>query len=159
MECGTCVCYNPEQFEGPYCEYDKTHCQRYGGFLCNGTVFELSDNNKCLISTIYLLLECFKCNYENLLCLSVDRGSCIMGKCTCAEGWTGNACECPKSNQTCLDSKGVSRSRIDCLGSDGVWTVLLDILLLCSLCLHRVSAMGEVNVYVDVVYVQTLVLR
>lgn len=40
MECGTCVCYNPEQFEGPYCEYDKTQCQRYGGFLCNGTVFE-----------------------------------------------------------------------------------------------------------------------
>lgn len=40
MECGTCVCYKPEQFEGPYCEYDKTQCQRYGGFLCNGTVFE-----------------------------------------------------------------------------------------------------------------------
>lgn len=37
LECGTCVCYNPEQFEGPYCQYDKTQCQRFGGFLCNGT--------------------------------------------------------------------------------------------------------------------------
>ncbi|XP_029691764.1 integrin beta-4 isoform X3 [Takifugu rubripes] len=80
MECGTCVCYNPEQFEGPYCEYDKTQCQRYGGFLCN------------------------------------DRGSCVMGKCTCTEGWEGNACECPKSNQTCLDSKGgVCNDRGKCL--------------------------------------------
>lgn len=37
-----------------------------------------------------------------------DRGSCIMEKCACADGWEGDACECPKSNQTCLDSKGVS---------------------------------------------------
>ncbi|XP_019939014.2 integrin beta-4 isoform X1 [Paralichthys olivaceus] len=70
MECGGCVCYNPDQFEGPYCQYDKTRCQRYGGFLCN------------------------------------DRGSCIMGRCACTEGWEGNACECPKSDLTCRDSKG-----------------------------------------------------
>ncbi|XP_047465216.1 integrin beta-4 isoform X2 [Mugil cephalus] len=70
LACGTCVCFNPDQFEGPYCQYDKTQCQRYGGFLCN------------------------------------DRGSCVMGKCSCTEGWEGSACECPKSNQTCLDSKG-----------------------------------------------------
>lgn len=36
LECGTCVCYNPDQFEGPYCQYDKTQCLRFGGFLCNG---------------------------------------------------------------------------------------------------------------------------
>uniref|UniRef100_A0A3Q2YF04 Integrin beta n=1 Tax=Hippocampus comes TaxID=109280 RepID=A0A3Q2YF04_HIPCM len=69
LECGTCVCYNPDQFEGPYCQYDRTQCPRFGGFLCN-------------------------------------RGSCIMGRCVCSDGWEGNACECPRSNQTCLDSKG-----------------------------------------------------
>lgn len=37
LPCGTCVCHNPEKFEGPYCQYDKTQCQRFGGFLCNGT--------------------------------------------------------------------------------------------------------------------------
>uniref|UniRef100_A0A3Q2ZHU6 Integrin beta n=1 Tax=Kryptolebias marmoratus TaxID=37003 RepID=A0A3Q2ZHU6_KRYMA len=71
LACGTCVCYNPDQFEGPYCQYDKTQCQRFAGFLCN------------------------------------DRGSCVMGQCSCADGWEGPACECPKSNQTCLDSKGL----------------------------------------------------
>ncbi|KAM9336995.1 integrin beta-4 [Symphorus nematophorus] len=70
LECGTCVCYNPDQYEGPYCQYDKTQCPRFGGFLCN------------------------------------DRGSCVMGQCACTEGWGGNACECPQSTQTCLDSKG-----------------------------------------------------
>lgn len=53
MECGTCVCYNPEQYEGPYCEYDKTQCQRYGGFLCNGSAFELFNNNSCLTSHLF----------------------------------------------------------------------------------------------------------
>uniref|UniRef100_A0A3B3BV19 Integrin beta n=1 Tax=Oryzias melastigma TaxID=30732 RepID=A0A3B3BV19_ORYME len=70
--CGTCVCYNPEQFEGPFCQYDRTQCQRRGGFLCNGT----------------------------------HRGSCVMGRCACTEGWEGDACDCTKSNQTCVDSRG-----------------------------------------------------
>ncbi|XP_018515703.1 LOW QUALITY PROTEIN: integrin beta-4 [Lates calcarifer] len=70
LPCGNCVCYNPEKYEGEYCQYDRTSCQRFGGFLCNA------------------------------------HGSCIMGQCTCIEGWEGSACECPKSNQTCLDSKG-----------------------------------------------------
>ncbi|KAM4624126.1 integrin beta-4 isoform 3-T4 [Polymixia lowei] len=76
--CGICVC-NTEQFEGPYCQFDKTQCQRFGGFLCN------------------------------------DRGSCVMGQCACNDGWDGPACECPKSSQTCLDSKGgICNGRGDC---------------------------------------------
>uniref|UniRef100_A0A3B5QEX9 Integrin beta n=1 Tax=Xiphophorus maculatus TaxID=8083 RepID=A0A3B5QEX9_XIPMA len=71
--CGTCVCYNPDQYEGPYCQYDKTQCQRVAGILCNGTFY---------------------------------RGSCVMGRCACSEGWEGAACECSKSNDTCLDNKG-----------------------------------------------------
>uniref|UniRef100_A0A3B4BB12 Integrin beta n=1 Tax=Periophthalmus magnuspinnatus TaxID=409849 RepID=A0A3B4BB12_9GOBI len=75
LECGQCVCYNPDQFEGPYCQYDKTQCLRFGGFLCN------------------------------------DRGSCIMGRCVCTEGWGGDACECPISNSTCLDTSGCEATR------------------------------------------------
>lgn len=82
-----------------------------------------------------------------------------MGKCACTEGWEGNACECPKSNQTCLDSKGVSRSRNSVLGSDGLgWYYQTSELVWC-LCLHRVSATGEVNVYAASVSVQTLVSK
>lgn len=76
-----------------------------------------------------------------------------MGKCACTEGWEGNACECPKSNQTCLDSKGVSRSRNGVLGSDGARRQLSG----CGgLCLHRVSATGGRNVSVASVRAQTL---
>lgn len=50
LECGTCVCYNPEQFEGPYCQYDRTQCQRYGGFLCNGTKKIVTDELMCVHS-------------------------------------------------------------------------------------------------------------
>ncbi|KAL4648065.1 integrin beta-4 isoform X1 [Arapaima gigas] len=78
--CGTCICYDPQQYEGPYCQYDKTQCSRFGGFLCN------------------------------------DRGRCYMGGCVCEAGWDGEACECPKSNQTCLDSKGVRAASIAQLG-------------------------------------------
>ncbi|XP_066560998.1 integrin beta-4 isoform X2 [Amia ocellicauda] len=72
--CGVCQCYpheNPlDRYEGKYCEFDSSHCQRFGGFICN------------------------------------DRGKCFMGQCGCLPGWEGPACECLKSNATCLDSKG-----------------------------------------------------
>ncbi|KAK1881537.1 Integrin beta-4 [Dissostichus eleginoides] len=44
LACGACVCYNPDQFEGPYCQYDKTQCQRYQGFLCN-------DHGSCVMGS------------------------------------------------------------------------------------------------------------
>lgn len=80
-----------------------------------------------------------------------------MGKCACTEGWEGNACECPKSQQTCLDSKGVSRSRNWAqAGLDGPSRCLSG----CGgLCLHRVSAMAEENVCVAFASVQTLVSK
>lgn len=80
-----------------------------------------------------------------------------MGKCACTEGWEGNACECPKSQQTCLDSKGVSRSRNWAqAGLDGPSRCLSG----CGgLCLHRVSAMAEENVCVAFANVQTLVSK
>lgn len=80
-----------------------------------------------------------------------------MGKCACTEGWEGNACECPKSNQTCLDSKGVSRSRNGVLGSDGLGWCYQTSELVWLLCLRRVSATGEVNVCVASARVQTLI--
>ncbi|XP_064179337.1 integrin beta-4 isoform X1 [Anguilla rostrata] len=76
--CGICVCA-ATQYEGPFCQYDKTQCQRVGGFLCN------------------------------------DRGTCFHGQCVCEEGWEGSGCECPKSNQTCLDSRGgICNGRGEC---------------------------------------------
>ncbi|PIO24741.1 hypothetical protein AB205_0107800 [Aquarana catesbeiana] len=39
-------------------------------------------------------------------CEQVNRGHCYMGACACQTGWEGPACDCPISNQTCLDRNG-----------------------------------------------------
>lgn len=39
-------------------------------------------------------------------CVS-DRGRCSKGVCVCESGWEGPGCECPTSNDTCIDSRGV----------------------------------------------------
>lgn len=36
-----------------------------------------------------------------------DRGRCSKGACVCESGWEGPGCECPTSNDTCIDSRGV----------------------------------------------------
>lgn len=39
-----------------------------------------------------------------------DRGRCSKGACVCESGWEGAGCECPTSNDTCIDSRGVGRA-------------------------------------------------
>uniref|UniRef100_H3C5U0 Integrin beta n=1 Tax=Tetraodon nigroviridis TaxID=99883 RepID=H3C5U0_TETNG len=89
MECGTCVCYNPEQFEGPFCEYDKTQCQRYGGFLCN-------DRGSCVMGKCACTEgwegNACECPKSKQTCLDSKGGICNgRGKCVCG------LCECPNS--------------------------------------------------------------
>uniref|UniRef100_A0A8C3UBG8 Integrin beta n=1 Tax=Catharus ustulatus TaxID=91951 RepID=A0A8C3UBG8_CATUS len=38
--------------------------------------------------------------------LTTDRGRCSRGACVCESGWEGPSCECPTSNDTCIDSRG-----------------------------------------------------
>lgn len=66
--------------------------------------------------------------YFNSL-IESDRGSCIMGRCVCSDGWEGNACECPRSNQTCLDSKGVSSPIFFPISFSSMSAFSLDVLL------------------------------
>lgn len=80
-----------------------------------------------------------------------------MEKCVCSEGWEGDACECPKSNQTCVDSKGVSGT--------SYWRLFM---LLCHItcqlmsdCVfvgNRVFATAKGNVCAAAVSVQSLLL-
>ncbi|XP_045924379.1 integrin beta-4 isoform X1 [Micropterus dolomieu] len=89
LACGTCVCYNPDQFEGPYCQYDKTQCQRYGGFLCN-------DRGSCVMGQCACTQgwegNACECPKSNLTCLDSKGGVCNgRGKCVCGR------CECPNS--------------------------------------------------------------
>uniref|UniRef100_A0AAQ6A241 Integrin beta n=1 Tax=Amphiprion ocellaris TaxID=80972 RepID=A0AAQ6A241_AMPOC len=89
LECGTCVCYNPDQFEGPYCQYDKTQCNRYGGFLCN-------DRGSCIMGQCACTEgwegNACECPKSNQTCLDAKGGVCNgRGKCVCGR------CECPDS--------------------------------------------------------------
>uniref|UniRef100_A0A8C4Z4T8 Integrin beta n=1 Tax=Gadus morhua TaxID=8049 RepID=A0A8C4Z4T8_GADMO len=84
--CGTCVCFNPEQHDGAYCQYDKSHCARYGGFLCN-------DRGSCSLGQC----ECgpgwggaaCECPKGNSTCVDRKggicngRGQCVCGQCEC----------------------------------------------------------------------------
>uniref|UniRef100_A0A8C3AUV6 Integrin beta n=1 Tax=Cyclopterus lumpus TaxID=8103 RepID=A0A8C3AUV6_CYCLU len=81
LECGTCLCNNPDQFEGQYCQYDKTQCQRYGGFLCN-------DRGSCIMGRCVCTKgwtgNACECPKSNQTCLDSKGGLCNgRGKCVC----------------------------------------------------------------------------
>ncbi|KAM8730659.1 integrin beta-4-like [Acanthopagrus schlegelii] len=86
MACGTCVCYNPEQFEGPYCQYDKTQCPIYGGFLCNDRGSCVMGQCACADGWEGTACECPK---SNQTCVDSKggvcngRGTCVCGRCNC----------------------------------------------------------------------------
>uniref|UniRef100_A0A665VDN1 Integrin beta n=1 Tax=Echeneis naucrates TaxID=173247 RepID=A0A665VDN1_ECHNA len=87
LECGNCVCYNPEKFEGPYCQYDKTQCPRFGGFLCNDRGSCVMGRCVCAVGWEGNACECTKSNQTCLdskggLCNG--QGNCVCGRCECA---------------------------------------------------------------------------
>ncbi|XP_010784796.1 integrin beta-4-like [Notothenia coriiceps] len=87
--CGVCVCYNPDQFEGPYCQYDKTQCPRYQGFLC-------SDHGSCVMGGCACAKgwkgDACECPKSTDTCLDSKGGVCNgRGECVCG------LCVCPKS--------------------------------------------------------------
>ncbi|XP_019119048.2 integrin beta-4 isoform X2 [Larimichthys crocea] len=89
MPCGICACYNPDQFEGQYCQYDKTQCQRFGGFLCNDRGSCVM--GRCACSEGWEGNAC-ECPQSNQTCLDSKGGVCNgRGKCVCGR------CECPQS--------------------------------------------------------------
>ncbi|KAM9424577.1 integrin beta-4 isoform 2-T2 [Pholidichthys leucotaenia] len=88
--CGVCVCYNPDQFEGPYCQYDKTQCPRYGGFLCNDRGSCVME--KCVCAEGWEGNAC-QCPKSNQMCKDTKGGICNgRGICECGR------CKCPSSD-------------------------------------------------------------
>ncbi|XP_071329314.1 integrin beta-4 isoform X2 [Trachinotus anak] len=90
LECGTCVCFNPDKFEGPYCQYDRTQCPRYGGFLCN-------DRGSCVMGRCVCAEgwegNACECTKSNQTCLDSNgglcsgRGNCVCGRCECGSNY------------------------------------------------------------------------
>ncbi|XP_016889703.1 integrin beta-4 isoform X2 [Cynoglossus semilaevis] len=126
LVCGKCRCY--DGWLSRYCNcsatgaaLDTSQCKGPGMTEpCSGR----GDCLECGTCVCYNpdQFEGPYCQYDKTQCqrfggfLCNDRGSCIMGRCSCTEGWQGNACECPMSNQTCLDNKkGICNGRGKCV--------------------------------------------
>ncbi|XP_066499825.1 integrin beta-4 isoform X2 [Hoplias malabaricus] len=95
--CGTCICHNPSQYDGSFCQYDKSQCLRSGGFLCN-------DRGSCQLGKCDCnpgwMGEACECPLSNVTCLDNKgglcngRGVCKCGRCECDSGLQlGATCE------------------------------------------------------------------
>uniref|UniRef100_A0AAX7UQZ6 Integrin beta n=1 Tax=Astatotilapia calliptera TaxID=8154 RepID=A0AAX7UQZ6_ASTCA len=117
QECGTCICYNPNQFEGPYCEYDKTQCQRHAGFLCNdrGSCVK----GQCACTEGWTGNAC-ECPTSSQTCLDSKgvicggRGKCVCGRCECSDSGMELTSTCEPNFQAQLGVCEGTRSCVQC---------------------------------------------
>ncbi|XP_026171140.1 integrin beta-4 isoform X2 [Mastacembelus armatus] len=117
LQCGTCVCYNPDQFEGPYCQYDKTQCPRYAGFLCNDRGSCVMGGCACIEGWEGKACECPK---SNQTCLDrkggvcSGRGKCVCGRCECPQSGIEMTSTCEPNFQAQLGVCEATRSCVQC---------------------------------------------
>nr|XP_015212021.1 PREDICTED: integrin beta-4 isoform X3 [Lepisosteus oculatus] len=119
LVCGVCTC-NPG-WKGPYCNCSESSTSDASSCINPKTNRTCSDRGTCVCGVCICFnseknpLETYEgnfCEFDSSQCprfggfLCNGLGRCFMGQCACDEGWEGSACECPKSNETCIDSKG-----------------------------------------------------
>ncbi|XP_026125310.1 integrin beta-4 isoform X4 [Carassius auratus] len=115
--CGTCVCYNPNQFEGPFCQFDKSQCQRFGGFLCNER--GSCSMGRCVCAPGWTGDAC-ECSISNESCLDSKggicngRGQCKCGRCECEHSGLPLSHTCEANFQQQLGMCEAKRSCVQC---------------------------------------------
>ncbi|KAJ4940192.1 hypothetical protein JOQ06_026501 [Pogonophryne albipinna] len=117
LACGVCVCYNPDQFEGPYCQYDKTQCQRHQGFLCN-------DHGSCVMGGCACAKgwegDACECPKSTDTCqdskggVCNGRGECVCGLCVCPQSGIELTETCEQNFQALAGVCEGTRSCIQC---------------------------------------------
>ncbi|KAM6898622.1 integrin beta-4 isoform 1-T1 [Lycodopsis pacificus] len=117
QECGTCVCNNPDQFEGQFCQYDKTQCQRYGGFLCN-------DRGSCVMGRCACSEgwtgDACGCPKSTQTCLDSrggvcnGRGQCVCGLCKCVDSDMALTATCEPNFEAQMGVCEGTRSCVQC---------------------------------------------
>ncbi|XP_060788647.1 integrin beta-4 isoform X2 [Neoarius graeffei] len=116
--CGTCVCYDPNQYEGPFCQYDRSQCERSGGFLCNdrGRCYM----GKCVCDSGWTGKAC-ECPLSNATCLDNKggvcngHGVCKCGRCECEYSGLELGATCEPNFQAQLGMCESRRSCVQCL--------------------------------------------
>uniref|UniRef100_A0A663LRI7 Integrin beta n=1 Tax=Athene cunicularia TaxID=194338 RepID=A0A663LRI7_ATHCN len=120
--CDACPCEQQQQFNSPKCRLCPALVPLPGFLLAcirPGDVEPCSGRGECLCGKCQCYSEELTqrfdgafCQYDILQCprtsgfLCNDRGRCSKGACVCESGWEGPGCECPTSNDTCIDSQG-----------------------------------------------------
>lgn len=123
LKCGICDC-DGRHF-GRKCECDAENtlghdikgckpsdnstveCSGRGTCFCNQCVCDPRPNQDEKITGQYCECDNFSCDRHNgVLCSGPDQGTCDCGKCVCKTGWTGPACDCRSSNDTCIPPGG-----------------------------------------------------
>ncbi|KAG8194652.1 hypothetical protein JTE90_003124 [Oedothorax gibbosus] len=136
-ECGICNC-GPNRF-GRKCECqgddvvkedklalckmhdNSTLCSGRGDCVCGVCDCYAGPSKDLTIFGEYCECDDFSCERDSngLVCGGESRGSCC-GECKCKPGWSGSACECRTSNDTCIspadsDTGRFCSGRGDCI--------------------------------------------
>ncbi|XP_065364687.1 integrin beta-PS-like [Calliphora vicina] len=78
-------------------------CNGRGSCLCGVCECDKRSNPDEIISGSFCECDNFSCDRrEQLLCSGPNHGVCECGSCVCKLGWTGAACDCRVSNETCI---------------------------------------------------------
>ncbi|NXK51981.1 ITB4 protein, partial [Chauna torquata] len=115
--CGQCICHTG--WRGDTCDCSPASSPNNEACIRPGDVEPCSGRGECLCGKCQCYAEDLTqrfdgdfCQYDVLQCprtsgfLCNDRGRCSKGACVCESGWEGPGCECPMSNDTCIDSRG-----------------------------------------------------
>ncbi|NXH15960.1 ITB4 protein, partial [Bucco capensis] len=115
--CGQCICH--PGWRGDTCDCSPASSPNNEACIQPGDVEPCSGRGECLCGKCQCYSEDLRqrfdgafCQYDVLQCprtsgfLCNDRGRCSKGACVCQSGWEGPGCECPTSNDTCIDSRG-----------------------------------------------------
>ncbi|KAK2528467.1 Itgb4 [Columba guinea] len=115
--CGQCICH--PGWRGDTCDCSPASSPNNEACIRPGDAEPCSGRGECLCGKCQCYSEDLRqrfdgpfCQYDVLQCprtsgfLCNDRGRCSKGACVCESGWEGPGCECPTSNDTCIDSRG-----------------------------------------------------
>lgn len=115
--CGTCVCSNPSRYEGPFCQYDKTQCQRSAGFLCNDRGSCVMGRCVCSEGWEGAACECSKSTdacVDNKGKICGGKGKCVCGSCQCPDSGISMTATCEPNFQYQLGLCEGTRSCVQC---------------------------------------------